>query len=663
MMNGLSKGDQANILAMRESLQEGLQSIKVGENWLEGYKVWKENDLNQFNSLLKTTNPFSLTSVGECYTFDFSSSDDTTDLDVIGMSVFLAEKLRQFTLQVFSDVKKERTRDNKIRHIKEYFDVIDEINRNKQLSGAIVLLNSLAEEQMVLRGSRLVDLYTCFFSLKENLRKSSAESLYLLFTYWRMTGSVIDLKRLTTSIIDYVQTYFYDYNNDPEMKLFEPLDGLLTIKKLIVIEHWLERIAFHTNGILSKYKNLKWICPTDSMADNIIETNQISGFEMMQYKRIFSSDNDKTVKQKAICNHSYAIWLKTVDVMYVVCDVFQVLNNSSDEKLKLMNTTKESMLEQYDNMMKIRNYYTGKVYFHQVYFELKRNYLNSQIMEALENDASIFSKSIGNVIDFVNAIASDDIDSMLQAKQNYLEDLKDYIVGNQEEELDDLTVQVVDKIKSTVQKLDAYDELYKAISQEFLKYESVLFLHPQIMSSLVSAEYLYQQYVKKRKPNGKFDYSCISIMYYMALEDFVNKLLYIPYSNDVLIKIPKENFSNEWIANTSGKYVSSFYHFWDRSKKLKKSCEIGVLGCLLSEISGEIFLKSYMTNIYKNIDIQRVAEYGNKLKKVAPRRNDAAHGGNYLSYNDVCIDKGNVYNTEVETYKGLILELMEICFG
>ena len=69
-----------------------------------------------------------------------------------------------------------------------------------------------------------------------------------------------------------------------------------------------------------------------------------------------------------------------------------------------------------------------------------------------------------------------------------------------------------------------------------------------------------------------------------------------------------------------------------------------------------------MQRKYPNIDIPGLIQYGEKLKTVAPRRNDAAHGGNYLTYQDVCTDKDNVYNTAIENYRGMIIELLEICF-
>lgn len=57
----------------------------------------------------------------------------------------------------------------------------------------------------------------------------------------------------------------------------------------------------------------------------------------------------------------------------------------------------------------------------------------------------------------------------------------------------------------------------------------------------------------------------------------------------------------------------------------------------------------------------QIKAFGKTLKVKTKRRNDAAHGGNYLTYNDVCEDKGNVYDI-VNEYRGMILELLELIF-
>ena len=111
------------------------------------------------------------------------------------------------------------------------------------------------------------------------------------------------------------------------------------------------------------------------------------------------------------------------------------------------------------------------------------------------------------------SISSDDIESLMQAKQKYIVRLKKFTTEEQEEKLDELSVRIVEKIKSEISKKDVYDELYAAVSEEFEPYLSTLAKFPNIFSSLVSAEYLFKQYVEGKEARERFDYSCISIIF------------------------------------------------------------------------------------------------------------------------------------------------------
>jgi len=657
------QNNEEYIIKMQSDIKCGLASLETEENWLEKYEEWSYDEENKFTSILMVNDSFNLSCAGDCFFYDDSDARQMADLDVMRMSVFLSEQLRRLSRETFDKVRNERNRDKKLLFIDSYFRIVEAIVDSHEFSGCIVTLNEAAEKQMVFQGKRSVDLYVCYYSLRELLRKETTESLYLLYTYWRITKSRGDLKKLITAIIDYIQVYFADFDNDPQMHLYYPMDGLMTVKKLAIISHWLELIAFHTDGIFDNYKDLKWLTPVDVMADEIVETAQISKFEMLQYKRIFANDDNDTIRMKAIGNHGYAIWIKTVDVMHIFCDVCQMLCYLSEDELNRMNASKSAMVELYDNMTKIKNYYTGKVFFHQVYFELERRYLDSQVMNALEDDAQLLAESVDDVLTFVEAISSDDIDNLMQAKISYISKLKDFTTEEQEERLEELTIQIVEKIKDAISKKDVYTEMYKMVSLEFAPYAIALMQHPQIFCSLVSAEYLYNQYVENREPNNQFDYSCISIMYYMSLEDFVNKLVFIPYAKDVLSKIDKKNAKDwKWKDTEGKKYVSDCSKFFSKNGKVKDSCEIGPLGHLFAGIDTEDFFKQFLISRYNGVDIERTKNFGERLKDVAQRRNDAAHGGNYLTYATVCSDKNNVFNTVIE-YKGMILELMNILFG
>ena len=219
--------------------------------------------------------------------------------------------------------------------------------------------------------------------------------------------------------------------------------------------------------------------------------------------------------------------------------------------------------------------------------------------------AELISGSIDDVLQITEAIAADDIESLMQAKQKYISRLDGFVSKDQEEKLDELTIRVTDKIKEAVQKKDVYDDLYAAVSDGFKVYAGELMKYPKLFNTLVSAEYLYKQYVDEQDPNDQFDYSCISIMYYMALEDFANKLVYIPYANDVLTKIPKKTVRDKTWKDTEGlKYVSAVGSFWDKYQRVKKSCEIGVLGYLFEGVEDEEYFKNYVLKCYPKADMR-----------------------------------------------------------
>ena len=81
---------------------------------------------------------------------------------------------------------------------------------------------------------------------------------------------------------------------------------------------------------------------------------------------------------------------------------------------------------------------------------------------------------------------------------------------------------------------------------------------------------------------------------------------------------------------------------------------------LFDGIDKEKEFESFVIRRYPKADTQRIKALGIKLKSVAPRRNNAAHGGNYLTHGDVLADKGHVYDTSATTFKGLILDFLDI---
>ena len=198
------------VLNMQADIRRGLSALDEKKNWIDLYEKWREDEKNQFSSLLMVTDSFNLSCAGDCYSYDNTDKSHMVDLDIMKMSVFLSEHLRQLSIEVFENVRKTRSSDKIISIIECYFAIVDGIANSHELAGCIVTLNEAAEKQMVLQGVRSVDLYVCFYSLRELLRKETTESLFLLYIYWRITKSKKNLKSLVNAIIDYIQVYFDD---------------------------------------------------------------------------------------------------------------------------------------------------------------------------------------------------------------------------------------------------------------------------------------------------------------------------------------------------------------------------------------------------------------------------------------------------------------------
>ena len=659
-----SKKSTEKLMEINSMLRQGLaSSISVGCNWLDEYTVWSTDANNRFDALLTIKDSFNTEVAGDASSIVEDDENCFLFFDNIKLSVFYSQSLRRLEKRTVEQVTSTRNPITKENILKSYFDFIEKCKKSKYLSPAVVTLDSSAESQSVLHGRNTIDLFVCNHTMLETLRCTSVESIFLLFTYWRITQKDNILSKLLTSISEYIKSYFYAYNDDPDMHLDYNIDQLSIIKKLSVIQHWVEHITFHTKGIMEKYKEMQWLLPIDVLVDTFSFTTQISKYEMLKYKLVFESDTNETVQKKAICNHSYGIWIKTTDIMHILYEISRLLYQLPDKTIKQLNTNKKALLELQDNLLKLRDYYTGILFEHRAFYQNNRESLNSAILESQEKDAIHVEKSIDDILQLTSGFLNDDIDALMKSKQQYIDHLSIFMTEDREKQLDEYITQVAKKIQKQVKELHIYDTLYAQVTEDFKKYSEHLLPFSDIFCSLASAEYLYSKYVKGRPNNDKFDYSCISIMYYMSLEEFVNKLVYTKYVDAVLEP------NKAAIIDTSDKtaykrYVSHKTNFYDaKNRCMKRTCEIGNLGFLLVGINQETEFKIYLQTAFPSIDINRLIAFGTKLKNIAPRRNSAAHGGNIITYTEVCADKTAVFSDHTEEYRGLILELLEILFG
>jgi hypothetical protein len=639
-------------------LRHGLNEINKDGNWLKKYRKWSEDKDNQFDALLIINDPFNLNVAGDSIAYDKNNQDCVFDFDISKISSFLSLQIENYKHTVKENIGANHNPEEKLSEINEYFDFIEKCQKSTSLSLAKEALDEAAEKNYVLRGNKTIDLFIVYKILLENYRNCSVDSIYLLLIKWRITKKDTDLMQLIDSIIEYIRSYFFDFENDLDMHLNDSLEDKSIIQKLNYLQNWIERITIHIGNIVEEYKNRKWIAPIDLLVDKYVLVNQISCFEMLKYKVVYASDDDDTVRQKAVCNHGYGVWIKSADIIECIYDIVRILDETAtDNDLVNLDITREALLELDNNMLEIRDQYKRNLFEHRAYYENSRKSYDIKVIETQENDAMQTGDSIESITRMFESCLEDDINKLVISKQEYLQSISPFVTKQQEQLLDEVTQKIVEKLKSNIEKESIYKTLYDSTTDDFKKYSDRLLQYPDIFSTLVSAEYLYQQYVDGKKKNDKFDYSCISIMYYMALEDFVNKLLYTPYAELVL----NSNVSD--VEADAQHYITGKKYYFDlRSKSYKTSVEIGNLGHLLNGLKTEIHLQKFIEKRYRKLDLNGLIDFGNKLENVAPRRNEAAHGGNVIPYNRVCEDKKEVFDESNDNYRGLIFMLLELLF-
>jgi len=280
------------------------------------------------------------------------------------------------------------------------------------------------------------------------------------------------------------------------------------------------------------------------------------------------------------------------------------------------------------------------------------------IEELKERNIREIQDIIDNQLEITASFLKEDIDALMFAKQKYLTRISYYADDLQIEKLEAFVLELKEKIKNAIAKKAEYDDFYWCVSEDFKPYADKLFKYPSLFNSLVSAEFLYNRFIVTKPEQRGFDYSCVSIMYYMSLEEFINKILYVPYKNKILVQNRDKIFDTKRYLSKPGYYM--------RGNDIKSSCELGPLAYLFKNITETQAFEAFVRKEFGIIDsdIVEIQKFGQKLLEKVMNRNDAAHGGHNISYETANEDKIIVYpEDDIDNTRGLLKEFLKLFLG
>lgn len=284
-----------------------------------------------------------------------------------------------------------------------------------------------------------------------------------------------------------------------------------------------------------------------------------------------------------------------------------------------------------------------------------------------------------------------DSDSINNKKQEFINLMANHC-GYKDLEIDitcleDITYKICQIIQDKIQR----EKDFKNYRDKIQGYFSQNIQNQDLLLSLISAEWLYDKYVKNQNNNEKRDYCFISLLYYKTIETFLNELIYKPYKNDILseelkklknlelkllekanskklqpkelqklkddLKIEQKKieknieniFKKNYLTNTPSKY----YRYEKNDTKngdiytieFKESCELGPLLFLCAYMPPE--LKKYLENDkYPEIDCDKLKELCEIIKKpITEARNESAHGGKIITLAEAKEAKKRTYRS------------------
>jgi hypothetical protein len=472
----------------------------------------------------------------------------------------------------------------------------------------------------------------------------------LYFEAWKVKGDnkyLLDCLRKIDSFLS------FNYMNLPDNRIYNyqsDIEEINLLEKIIysfvdfynVNENSFQDLAI--NGTLPKLKGSLY--PITGIP--FIEPNE---------------DGELTEEHLAIIGANIAEILRLV---YLILILFEIRlegriygNQIAYRVVKLVRTLKTQFMVPFQE-------YMSSIYKSRIKFE-NLNY-------DLINGIMFILNSFTEYISSIEILSVEDCKKIFEFKHtNLILEIPDEL----SEQIDCTVFKLIDVI---VEKINFNkDEKYKLVQQKLKnelgnKYSAI---SESVFKTLSTGEYLFEIFGSDDDNLLDLDYSCISIMYYKALEDFLNYKIWIPYKNNYL-----RNFSYRYKKNNSFEYKASKSNrnntiesidnylpikndqYYYRNGDIQNTLTLGTFHYFLNEISTLDKLNEFFKNILKaDIDIESISSYSSQLGEVFHRRNNSAHGGKIISYDNLKEDKRNVYTYETSlgvNYKILIIKLIDL---
>lgn len=314
-------------------------------------------------------------------------------------------------------------------------------------------------------------------------------------------------------------------------------------------------------------------------------------------------------------------------------------------------------------------------------YRLRRGIDASEIVN--KNDErwqlALFELARQNIQELHNEI---DKESVLDIKQKMCQEIATFPDSPTKE----FVIELVDRESQFISEMlvsqnlgtDEFDKIKESLCNDLGPKSYIL--PEKAIDALTTAELLFSRYAILEFADVGFDYSCISALYYQAVETMYNELLwskYAAYLNN--LEINHDYFGNLY-GNQRTQYLvqgylplDSPYSYMSRTKRIHNSLTMGTFAALIQHLTSDSpnsirHFRSFLENVFGFEDSsysteeyqifqQHINELSSQMNVASPRRNDASHGWHKISLSECKTDKRIVLSDVVSIrndYLGLV---------
>lgn len=264
----------------------------------------------------------------------------------------------------------------------------------------------------------------------------------------------------------------------------------------------------------------------------------------------------------------------------------------------------------------------------------------------------------------IDTMTLESADKYMRLKKEIVEQIQDTEEGTL---LQERSKHITSLMERRVEELNENSNKIDSLTEEIEQYVgSLQNIITDFLIPLSGGEILYSMFVDHHDANPDFDYSCVTIMYYTALETIMKQYLFNNYLKKVGIwtddgpvlydgHIAREK--NLTYLKNQGKIVSQDGHSW-----ISDRCELGKFKKIYcSEVLEQVQeLRDYINDDLGIDNLDDLIGFCERVDEIRSDRNRAAHGMSIVTCEDTIKAKKDTYIKELDTMNGMIIEFIRM---